>query len=470
MAPVRRWLKRLGEELAPLQRDAGGPIVAVQLENEYGAFGADKAYLRALRSALEASGFGASPLFTIDQPRDLERGTLDGVPAGITFAPGDPKNEFAAVHEVRSGEPLFCGEYWAGWFDRWGEPRSELDDEQQGRDVQWMLRSGVSLNFYMFAGGTNFGFWNGATGTDLQHYQPVTTSYDYQAALDEAGRPTAKYHRFRAVIMRERTSMPPPVPANPRLIDVPSFALNESVVLSDALGEPVLSPRPMTMEALGQSFGYVLYRTHLRGPRTALLSIGGVRDYAVVSVNGKPFAHLDRHLSQSHLPGTGVPIILAPPAVMSLTVEGPRTRLDILVENGGRINYGPGLGHDRKGITVPVAYDGEELLDWQNYPLPFNDPPAGGFAPGCRAGPAFYRGRFVIEETDDIGDTFLEVRSLRKGALWINGHNAGRFWDIGPQHSLYIPGVWLRRGFNEIIALELFAHDHPPSIHGTTLP
>jgi beta-galactosidase len=452
MTPVRRWLGRLGEELAPLQRSAGGPIAAVQLENEYGAFGADRSYLLALRSALEAAGFGASPFYTIDQPGDAACGSLDGLPIAITFAPGDPEAEFAVPLALRPGEALRCGEFWAGWFDRWGAPRDRIDEDLQVRDLEWMLRSGISTNIYMFHGGTNFGFWNGSTGTPAQPYQPVTTSYDYQAALDEAGRPTAKYYRFRDAIARVRGSAPRPVPSSPELVAVPPFALTESVPLSAVLGEPVASTRPLSMEALGQAFGYVWYRTTLRGPRAGLLALEEACDYAVVSVDGRPIAHLDRRLNQTQAP---------------VTIAGERATLDILVENGGRINYGPGLGRERKGISGTVTWGEEELLEWQIFSVPCEEPPSSGFAAGSSEAAAFYRGTFDL---DAIGDTYLDVRELHKGSLWINGHNAGRFWDIGPQRALYVPGVWLRRGHNDVVALDLFGHDRAPGLLSAASP
>jgi beta-galactosidase len=312
-----------------------------------------------------------------------------------------------------------------------------------------MLRSGVCVNIYMFAGGTNFGFWNGATGTPLRHYQPITTSYEYQAALDEAGRPTPKYHRFRDVIARERGVTPPPVPASPSLIEIPSFVLGECVTLRETLETPVRCERPIPMESLGQSFGYILYRTRLRGPRSALLSFD-VRDYAVIALDGTTIAFLDRRSNES-----GVP----------LTVDDAHATLDILVENGGRINYGPGLGHDRKGIPGPVRWGDDELLDWQIFSLPCDAPPHAGFTSVTTSVPAFYRGGFFLDVT---GDTFLDVRSLHKGSLWVNGRNAGRFWNAGPQRSLYVPGVWLRRGYNDVIALDLHGHDDAPSIAGAT--
>jgi len=467
MAPVCQWLRRLGEELAPLQRAAGGPIVAVQLENEYGAFGADPAYLEALRAALDAAGFGRSPYFTIDQPQHLERGALDGVPAGLTFGPGDPERDFAGLRALRPGEPLFCGEYWAGWFDRWGRASTLLDDEREDRSLAWMLRRDIAVNVYMVAGGTNFGFWNGATGTDAEPYQPVTTSYDYQAAIDEAGRPTPKYHRFREIIARECGIVPPPIPAMPPLTGIAPFALGQSLPITGILGEPVRSLRPRSMEALGQAFGYTLYRTELRGPRRALLSIEDACDYTVIALNGRTVAFLDRRLEPSATPSAAVPAVLPSPAELALTVEGGSATLDILVENGGRINYGPGLGHDLKGLARPVRFGGDELLDWQIHALPLDAPPATGFAAGPSSTPAFYRGGFVLaaaatSEEPAIGDAFLDTRALHKGLLWVNGHHAGRYWEIGPQHALYLPGVWLRRGFNEVVALDLFAHERAP--------
>ncbi|MBV8148023.1 MAG: beta-galactosidase, partial [Candidatus Eremiobacteraeota bacterium] len=204
MRPVRTWLQRLGQELAPLQRAYGGPIVAVQLENEYGAYGEDTAYLHALRAALDAAGFGVSPYYTIDQPRDLARGALPDLPMAATFAPGDPERDLAELRRLRAQSPPICGEYWAGWFDRWGEPHQQRDEAQQARDLAWMLENRCSLNLYMLCGGTNFGFFNGANASADEAYAPVTTSYDYLAAIDEAGRPTRKYFSFRDAIARQR--------------------------------------------------------------------------------------------------------------------------------------------------------------------------------------------------------------------------------------------------------------------------
>jgi beta-galactosidase len=211
MVPVRRWLRRLGSELAPLQRANGGPIVAVQLENEYGAFGEDAAYLRSLRGALDDAGFAASPYYTIDQPGDLARGALDGVPIATTFGVGDGEKTIAAARAVRPDERPIVGEYWAGWFDHWGDVHARCDDAEQTRELAWLLAEGCSVNVYMLHGGTNFAFTSGANLSEDRPYEPVTTSYDYLAAIDESGRPTPKFFAFprhRCLARRNRSRGP----------------------------------------------------------------------------------------------------------------------------------------------------------------------------------------------------------------------------------------------------------------------
>lgn len=451
LVPVRRWLQRLGTELAPLQRRHGGPILAVQLENEYGAFGADARYLEALREILTDAGFGGSPLFTIDQPDDLGRGALPDLPMAATFAPGDPGAQFARLKQLRPEAPLLCGEYWAGWFDHWGEAPSRLDDAQQVRDFEWMLSQNVSVNIYMLHGGTNFGFWNGANAFDPHPYQPTTTSYDYQAAIDEAGRPTQKYALFREAIARLTGSASHDVPPVPEPVAVDAFTLGESLPLASTLSEAVGSADPLTMEAVGQDYGYILYRTTLPEAGRSLL-YADVRDYAVISVDGRVVARLDRRLGE-----------------YAVEIAWGRTgaRLDILIENGGRINYGPKLHAERKGILGDVLLGGAPLKDWRIYPLPFECAPQGSYATRPLREPAFYRG--VLKMTQPR-DTFLDVSSLRKGAVWINGRNAGRVWEIGPQRSLYIPAPWLRCGDNEVVALDLFERESLPRLRGTAEP
>jgi beta-galactosidase len=443
MAPVRAWLRRLGKELAPLQRARGGPIVAVQLENEYGAYGDDAAYLRALRTALDDAGFGVSPYYTIDQPRDLTRGSLPDIPMAATFAPGDPERELAGLRKIRAHAPLVCGEYWAGWFDHWGEPHQQRDDLQQARDIAWMLEHRCSLNLYMLCGGTNFAFFNGANGSAQEPYAPVTTSYDYLAAIDEAGRPTRKYFAFRDAIAKRRATAPRAVPPAPETIDVPQCRLAESAGLEECLTRSIEAERPLPMELCNQSFGYILYRTRLSRSGAGKLEIDDLHDYATVMLDRKILAYLDRRLGQSSL---------------LMKVATPGARLEILVENCGRVNYGPLMNDERKGITRRVRWNGEELLGWQIFPLPFDNLPVLRFSRRKRPAPAFHRAIVNLRAT---GDTFLDATALGKGVLFVNGRNAGRYWRIGPQRSLYIPATWLREGANEIITFDIAALASP---------
>jgi beta-galactosidase len=437
MQPVRRWLKRLGEELAPLQRSRGGPIFAVQLENEYGAFGQSKTYLQAMRDALNDAGFGESPYYTIDQPGDLERGSLPEVGIAATFAPGDPERDLGMLRALRPNGPLICGEYWAGWFDHWGEPHQRTDREGQVRDLEWMVEHDCSVNLYMFHGGTSFGFWNGANASETKPYQPDTTSYDYDAALDEAGRPTQKYRAFRDTIARVRGVKPRPVLEPPGTIEIAPFELRAFAPLDALLGSANACGTPVPMERLGQSFGYILYRSTLEHAGVGNLEFEWMRDYAVVLLDGEVAAHLDRRLGET---------------ATTLTVPRPGMRLDVLVENGGRINYGPKLLDERKGIGA-VRWSGRELREWEAFSLPLDDLAPLRFGAAPPRAPGFWRGMF---EVDEPADTFIDVNSLGKGALWINGRNAGRFWNIGPQGSLYVPGTWLRKGANEAVAFDLF--------------
>jgi beta-galactosidase len=438
MQPVRRWLKRLGEELAPLQRSRGGPIFAVQLENEYGAFGDDRAYLEAMRDALNGAGFGESPYYTIDQPQDLARGSLADLAVAATFAPGDPERDLGMLRALRPDGPLICGEYWAGWFDHWGETHQVTNGERQAVDLEWMLEHDCSVNIYMFHGGTNTGFWNGANASETSPYQPDTTSYDYDAVLDEAGRPAAKYFILRDIVARGRGVGRRPLPATPKTIEIPEFTLRDYASLSDLLRDPIESDVPRAMERYGQSFGYILYRTTLTKADSALLEFEAIRDYAVISLDGNVAGRVDRRLGQTSL---------------MLAARRPGMQLDVLVENGGRINYGPWLVDERKGIDGAVRWNGRELREWSVYLLPMNDLTRLRFTGSQASAPGFWRGMF---ELDEPADTFIDVRSLGKGALWINGRNAGRYWNVGPQGALYVPAPWLRSGANEAIAFDLF--------------
>src|SRR5579875_140186 len=227
LAAARTWLLRLGQELAPLQIGNGGPIIAVQVENEYGSYGDDHEYMEDIHHMLLDAGFTKAQLFTADGPEQLPRGSLPELPAVINFAPGEAQKSFATLKKLRPQGPYMTGEYWDGWFDHWGAPHAHTNGQQQANELDWMLRQGYSVNLYMFHGGTSFGWMNGAN-SDGRNYQPDVTSYDYDAALDESGHPTRKYTMFRDIIARDTGVTPPPVPAAPSAADIPAFTLSRS--------------------------------------------------------------------------------------------------------------------------------------------------------------------------------------------------------------------------------------------------
>ncbi|MET4676430.1 MULTISPECIES: glycoside hydrolase family 35 protein [unclassified Luteibacter] len=446
LAAADRYLQRLGKELAPLLASRGGPIVATELENEYGSYSDDKAYLGQIRDMLKRSGLADDLLLTYDGPDLLANGTLPDVTAVIDFAPGEAKKSFETLARFRPDAPRMAGEYWAGWFDAWGGKHADTDTKQQADELAWMLSQGDSVNVYMVHGGTSFGFMNGANfqGNPSDHYTPQTTSYDYDAALDEAGRPTPKYLRFREVIAKATGQALPPVPASPPLRSLPAFTLDESASLWDNLPAPHASEQPRSMEAYGQSYGYILYRTTVHGPFHGTLYLGDVRDYAAIYLDRDARGTVDRRLKQVSVP---------------LDVGSGEHTLDILVENTGRVNYGPHLDDGRAGLVDPVMLGSDVLTGWQVYPLPMDTPRTlRGWTTAPLAGPAFHRGHVAI---DTPADTFLDTRAFGKGALWLNDVNLGRIWSIGPQHDLYAPGPWFHRGRNDVVVFDLDTRDKP---------
>ncbi|GGY78365.1 beta-galactosidase [Streptomyces omiyaensis] len=439
LAAVDDFFRRLLTPLRPYLASRGGPVLAVQVENEYGAYGDDSAYMEHIADSLRACGVDV-PLFTCDQPVDLERGALPGVLATANFG-SRSAHHLAALRAQRPEGPLMTTEFWIGWFDRWGARHVVRDADDAARELDEVLAAGASVNFYMFHGGTNFGFTNGAN--DKHTYRPTVTSYDYDAPLDEAGDPTEKYTAFRDVIAKYAPVPDAPVPALGAKLSLPAVALTQSAELlpsADALTSRIASRRPLTMEELEQDFGFVLYETTVpvRGP--ALLEIEHVRDRAQVFVDGQPVGVLERE-NHEH----------------SLAFTAPRAGsvLSILVENQGRVNYGQGI-HDRKGLLGSVLVDGVEPSAWTNRPLPLATLEDVPFAATTTTpvGPAFHRGTFDVT---DPADTYLHLDGWTKGNAWVNGFPLGRYWSRGPQKSLYVPAPVLRAGTNEIVVLELHA-------------
>ncbi|WP_420310447.1 glycoside hydrolase family 35 protein [Streptomyces sp. YS-B37] len=441
LAAVDRYFAVLLPLLLPCLGTRGGPVIAVQIENEYGAYGEDSAYLRHLADLLRQYGVDV-PLFTSDQPADLARGGLDGVLRTANFGSRATAN-LAELRRHQPVGPLMCTEFWNGWFDHWGGVHGARSPQDAAVALDELLAAGASVNFYMFHGGTNFGFTNGAN--DKGDYRPTVTSYDYDAPLDEAGDPGPKYAAFREVIAKY-APVPngrPPGPA-PKL-SVTGVELTHSAALLDNL--PVLggdrslrAEQPLTMEQLGQDFGFVHYRTSLPAAGPALLTVGDVHDRAQVFLDGQPVGVLERE-NHEH--------------TLAFAVPRPGAVLSVLVENQGRVNYGQGI-HDRKGLLGPVALNGAELTGWQCTPLGLDTLDDLSFAPADapHIGPAFHRGFLDIERP---ADSFLSLTGWTKGNAWINGFPLGRYWSRGPQRTLYIPAPALRPGRNEITVLELHA-------------
>ncbi len=444
MAAAARWMQRLSQELAPLQASRGGPVIAVQVENEYGSFGKDHAYMQDMLQMVR-SAFSESLLYTADGADELPAGSLDNVFAGIDFGTGDVQRSLGLLQQFRPGSPVYVAEYWDGWFDHWGDKHQSTDAAQQVADLRTLLHQGASISLYMVDGGTSFGWMNGAN-SDHSQYQPDVTSYDYDAPLDEAGRPRPKYFAMRDLLAKETHTAPPPVPASPPLIAIPKVAFTRALSLWKALPAAISSETPLSMEDIGQAYGYILYRTAVQGSGVASsgstqsgptdLSIQGLHSYARVYVDGQLAGVIDRRLGQTSLP---------------LALKGSHT-LDILVENTGRINFTVALRGERAGVISPVLLGGAPLSGWKIYPLPFAPPPSTGFRNQPCSGPCLYQAGFSV---DTPGDTFLNTQHLNKGVLWVNGHLLGRFWDVGPSGSLYLPGAWLRPGRNTITLLDL---------------
>jgi len=452
LTAAARYLTQVGKEAAALQIHRGGPILMVQVENEYGSFGNDKEYMGAVRHMIQDAGFDCQ-LYTSDGSgkSNLAGGTLDGVLSVINFGDGsNVEREFANFAAFRQNVPRMCGEFWYGWFDHWGEQHHTSKPKPGADGVEWMLSRGISFNLYMAHGGTTFGFMSGANWS--RAYQPDTSAYDYDAPLDEAGRPTAKFHAIRDVTMKHLGAGEtlPELPAPLPMIAIPRFELTESAPLAARLPKAISSQKPLTMEAVGQDYGFILYRHRPARALKGTLEVTEARDYAVISQGEKRLGVLDRRQRQSKLE-------------VELTAGEP---LDILVENMGRINFGPQLVADRKGITEKVTLNGDELTPWEIYPLPIPDPARWPFSTKPAAAPALHRGTFRLTA---IGDTFLDMRGWGKGIVWINGHNLGRYWRIGPQQSLFVPAPWLNPGANQIIVLDLEEHG-PRSIQSATDP
>jgi beta-galactosidase len=442
------YINKLATQVKNLQITHGGPIIMVQAENEFGSYVAQrkdislkdhKAYSAAIKQQLVDAGFDV-PLFTSDGSWLFNGGNISGA---LPTANGEDNidNLKKVVNEYHNGEgPYMVAEFYPGWLDHWAEPFQKVSAESVVAQTEKYLKAGVSFNFYMVHGGTNFGFTSGANYDANHDIQPDITSYDYDAPISEAGWATPKYKALRELFMKYVAYKIPPIPAPIPVIEIPSIKLNKAVDLF-AIKEkmnPEVSDKPLTFEDLNQGNGYVLYSKHFSQPIIGKLAIKGLRDYALIYVNGEKVGELDRYYKNYSCD-------------IDIPINGT---LDILVENMGRINYGAEIIHNLKGIINPVKIDSIAITSgWKMYQFPMDhEPDLMSYSNiYVKDHPVIYTGSFNLAKT---GDTFLDMSKWGKGIVFVNGHNLGRYWNVGPQQTLYLPGCWLKKGKNKITVFE----------------
>lgn len=441
---VDRYYDNLVPVFAPYLRSNGGNIIAVQIENEYGSYGNDSKYLAHLEEALRSRGV-KEQLFTSDGPTHwmLSGGTLPNIWKTINFG-SRTEESFKMLENYQTNMPKMVMEFWIGWFDHWEHEHITRKADDIREELIYMLENDISVNFYMFHGGTNFGFMNGANYHDEQRC--TVTSYDYDALLTEAGDLTEKYHLVKDILKKYEHKIK-------KHKNHKYFSVKESKKINygdvefteygtfkenlDLISKHYTSPYPLTMEELDQDYGFILYKTTIKGKLEALkLNLQEVRDRALIYLNGEYQGVIDRNNKQEIL----------------LSADGPESTLEILVENMARINYGP-LLKDPKGITEGVRIGNQFLFNWDIYTIPLKDIENIKYGNGNKEEyPTFYKGSFEVKK---VGDTYLDFEGWEKGVVFINGFNLGRYWKAGPQKRLYLPAPLLKEGTNEIVVFEL---------------
>ena len=443
---VDKFQQAVSKEVEGLTVADGGPIIMVQVENEYGSYGEDKEYVGQIRDMLRRN-FGDVTLFQCDWSSNF---TLNGLPDLVwtmNFGTGaNIDQQFELLKKLRPQSPLMCSEFWSGWFDKWGANHETRPADDMIAGIDEMLSKGISFSLYMTHGGTNWGHWAGANSPG---FAPDVTSYDYDAPISESGRTTPKYDALRKTLAKYADSKLPAVPKQYPTTAVAPFTLTKAAPLFANLPDPKTDEDIRTMEEYDQGFGSILYRTQL--PRLAspsLLTVDEAHDYAQIFLDDKYIGTLDRRLGEKELELPACP-------------EGGT--LDILVEAMGRINFGRAI-KDFKGITDKVTISTEidgrsfthELKGWQVYNLPdelaFYENMSFEPFDGKAGGPGVYKGTFNVRKP---ADTFLDFSTWGKGLVYVNGYPLGRIWSIGPQQTLYMPGCWLRKGENEIVVFDI---------------
>lgn len=468
MERVRIFENEVGRRLAPLTISNGGPIIMVQVENEYGSYGEDKEYVAAVRDIVKEA-FGISPdaesnrnpvLFQCDWASNFTKNGLEDLVWTMNFGTGaDIDQQFKRLKELRPDAPLMCSEFWSGWFDKWGARHETRPAKNMVAGIGEMLSKGISFSLYMTHGGTSFGHWAGANSPG---FAPDVTSYDYDAPINEYGQPTDKFRALRDTMAKYADGKLPDVPKAPMpLISVPEFRLDKVMSLNDLVTAQQESRDVLTMEDLNTGWGMIKYTTNLPEiPTGSLLTLNDGHDYAQVYIDGGYVGKIDRSRNEKAL--------RLPPVRKG-------SALTILVEAMGRINFGRAI-KDYKGITGSVTLqaelDGHEVTwnmkDWtiqataDDYDAIKREMARSHddtrHREDIQGAGGYYKGEFTLKK---VGDTFLSTEAFGKGQVWVNGHAIGRFWSVGPQQTLYLPGCWLKKGRNEVIILDIIGPKGP---------
>ncbi|XP_061576200.1 beta-galactosidase-1-like protein 2 isoform X2 [Cololabis saira] len=446
---VNSFFDHLIKKVAPYQYSKGGPVIAVQVENEYGSYAKDEEYMPFVKEALLSRGI-TELLLTSDNKDGLRLGGVKGALETINFQKLN-QNDIKHLDGVQPQKPKMVMEFWSGWFDLWGDLHHVYSAEDMIPVVTEILEQGMSINFYMFHGGTNFGFMNGALAVGMPAPKPMVTNYDYDAPLSEAGDYTTKYHLLRNLISHYHNE---PLPGPPYLVVKKAYQpalVQQHLSLWSALHfteKPLKSERPVNMEALavnnnnGQSYGYTLYETAITSGGV-LNSNNNIRDRAMVFVDRHFIGVLDYQVQELAVPDG----------------KGRRT-LSLLVENCGRVNYGKTLDEQRKGLVGEIQLNTHLLRDFIIHSLDMkpgfvNRLESAGHWMSMRqrpSFPAFFHAKLYLNRSPK--DTYIKLPGWSKGVVFINGRNLGRHWSIGPQQTLYVPAPWLHRGDNQVIVFE----------------
>lgn len=442
MEPVRHYVANMAEQIAPLQITNGGPLLMIQVENEYGSYGNDKEYLLTLRDMWVRNGINV-PFFTGDGPTAymLDAGTIPGAAIGLDS--GSNERDFEQGKKQNPNVPVFSSETYPGWLTHWGEKWAKPDTNSLKKEIEFLLKNKKSFNFYVIHGGTNFGFTAGANASSPVSYQPDLTSYDYDAPIDEQGRATPKYHMLRNLIKQYVSYKVPEIPAPIPVITIPAIQMKKAWNLWNYSLPSINTVQPQPFENFDQNQGLAIYKTKLIGHKSGRLKIWEPHDYALVFLNGQfiDTVYRDGGRWEVTLPKTDVDTPL----------------LEIVVEGMGHINFAQFM-IDRKGITDRVTLNGMTLMNWETTLLPLDEEFMRTQKPDMNEKVAadklcnFFTGSFNLTE---VGDTYFDMSKFTKGVVYVNGHNLGRFWNIGPQQRLYCPASWLKKGKNEIIVFDL---------------